>query len=194
MRLTTPRIPPLPEAEWGAEVRELLPAGVSPLNIFTTLIRHPHLFKRWTVFGGYILSKSTLPAREREILILRTGVRCRSAYEFHQHTAIGLNAGLTQDEIDRIKKPIAEAVPAWSARDAALLQAADELHDDQMITDQTWQTLGTHWDEKQLFDLLFTVGQYTLVSMVLNTLGIQIETPAPTPRVSARATPNPNAS
>jgi hypothetical protein len=65
MRLTSVRIPPLPEAEWTDEVRELLPKGRQPLNIFTTLVRHPQLFKRWTVFGGHILSKSTLSARDR---------------------------------------------------------------------------------------------------------------------------------
>jgi 4-carboxymuconolactone decarboxylase len=134
-------------------------------------VRHPALFKRWTVFGGYILSRSTMPARERELLILRTGYRCNSPYEFHQHTRIGLDSGLTQDEIKRLTQPLT----GWSPRDHALLQAADELHDDQMITDETWAKLRESWDDKQLLDMLFTVGQYTLVSMVLNTLGVQTE-------------------
>lgn len=176
MRLTKPRIPPLPEAEWTDEVREVLPPG-SRLNLFTTLVRHPKLFKRWMVFGAHVLSKSTLPVRERELLILRTGFRCNAAYEFHQHTRLGLAAGLTPDEIERLKQPIA----GFSPRDTALLQAADELHDDQMISDATWQALCESWDEKQRIDLIFTVGQYTLASMVLNTLGVQIEPKASTP-------------
>jgi 4-carboxymuconolactone decarboxylase len=171
MRLSTPRIPPLPKAEWTDEVRGLLPSDRSPLNIFTTLVRHPTLFKRWTVFGGYVLSRSSLPARERELLILRTGYRCNSPYEFHQHTRIGLEAGLTQDEIKRLTQPLS----GWNEADTVLLQAADELHDDQMITDETWAKLRERWDEKQLIDILFAVGQYTLVSMVLNSLGVQTE-------------------
>lgn len=171
MRLSTPRIPPLPQAEWTDEVRGLLPSDRSPLNIFTTLVRHPRLFKRWSVFGGYVLSRSSLPARERELLILRTGYRCNSGYEFHQHTRIGLEAGLTQDEIKRLTQPLS----GWSDADTALLQAADELHDDQFISDGTWAKLRERWDEKQLIDILFAVGQYTLVSMVLNTLGVQTE-------------------
>ena len=75
MELTTPRIAPLPEAEWDDETRELLPKGSALLNVFTTLVRHPKLFKRWSVFAGHVLSKSTLPARERELVILRTGYR-----------------------------------------------------------------------------------------------------------------------
>jgi alkylhydroperoxidase family enzyme len=125
------------------------------------------------VFGGHILSKSTLPARERELLILRIGHLCRSGYEFHQHTRIGLDAGLRQDEIEQLAQPIENG--RWSERDAALLRAADELHGDQMIAEPTWQKLRETWDDKQLIDLLFTVGQYTMVSMVLNTLGVQIE-------------------
>jgi 4-carboxymuconolactone decarboxylase len=171
MRLTSPRLLPLPESEWSDEARELLPRGARPLNIFTTLLRHPKLFKRWMVFGGHILSKSTLPARERELLILRTGWLCQSAYEFHQHAAIALNSGLSREEIERLGQPSGD----WNARDAALVQAADELHRDFMIGDVTWAVLRETWDEKQLLDILFTVGQYTLVSMVLNTLGVQIE-------------------
>lgn len=171
MRLTSVRIPPLPEAEWSDEVRELLPKGRTPLNIFTTLVRHPQLFKRWSVFGGHILSKSTLSPRDRELLILRTGYRCRSPYEFHQHTRIGLDCGLTMEEIQRLQQPLA----GFSERDTLLLQAADELHDDFIISDATWQKLRGELSEKQLFDLIFTVGQYTLVSMFLNTVGVQIE-------------------
>ena len=172
MRLTSVRIPPLPEAEWTDEVRELLPKGRTPLNIFTTLVRHPQLFKRWSVFGGHVLSKSTLTPRDRELLILRTGYRCRSPYEFHQHTRIALDCGVTAEEIQRLQQP---SFAGFRDHDTLLLRAADELHDDFMISEATWQKLRGEYNEKQLFDLVFTVGQYTLVSMFLNTVGVQIE-------------------
>jgi 4-carboxymuconolactone decarboxylase len=171
-----PRIPPLPESEWSAEVRELLPkassaTGDRPLNIFTTLARHPKLFKRWMVFGGHVLSKSTLPARERELVILRTGWLCRSQYEFHQHTRIALASGLSRDEIRKTTL----GLEVWTGRDRALLRAADELHTDQMICDETWNELRDSYSEQQVMDLIFAIGQYTLVSMVLNTLRVQTE-------------------
>jgi 4-carboxymuconolactone decarboxylase len=174
MRPTVPRVPPLPESEWTDEVRELLPSGGGgrkPLNIFTTLARHPKLLKRWQVFGNHVLAKSTLPARERELVILRTGFLCNSPYEFHQHTRIGLSAGLTAEEIAKLKQDAS----AWTGPDAVLVRACDELHADQMISDTTWQTLRGRFDEQQLIDLVFAIGQYTLVSMALNTLGVQIE-------------------
>lgn len=150
------------------EARAMAPEG--SLNIFTTLARHPKLLKRWLVFGNHVLAKSTLPARERELAILRVGWRCGAEYEFGQHTIIGQRAGVTDDEIVALTRDLADG--AWSEADRTVLVAVDELHDDQCITDQTWAALAQRWTEQQLLDLVFTVGQYTLVSMALNSLGV----------------------
>lgn len=175
MRLAKPRVEPLPESEWTDEIREQLPmppgGKARPLNIFTTLARHPKLLKRWQVFGNHVLAKSSLPARERELVILRTGHLCKSGYEFHQHTRIGLASGLTRDEIAKLQRDASE----WTGKDAALIRAADELHSDQFIRDATWKELSQSWNQQQLMDLVFAIGQYTLVSMALNTFGVQIE-------------------
>lgn len=168
---TRPRLTPLPETDWDNRTRELLQGFPRKLNIFTTLARHPGLLKRWLVFGGHVLRKNTLPARERELLILRTGWLCQSDYEFHQHTALGLSCGLTEAEVRRCTKDAS----AWSGNDATLIQAADQLVERKRISDETWAELQTRFNERQLIDIVFTVGQYTLASMALNTLGVQIE-------------------
>jgi alkylhydroperoxidase family enzyme len=176
MRLKEPRIPPLPESAWTDEIRALLPPAMGagrPLNIFTTLVRHPTLFKNWMAFAGYVLLGSSLPPRERELVLLRVGWVCRSEYEFGQHRLIARACGVSDDEIRRVTHGPAD--PGWSDRDRTLLQAVDELHADQMIEDATWTALCGAWSDKQILDLLFAVGQYTLVSMVLNTLGVQLE-------------------
>ena len=46
---------------------------------------------------------------------------------------------------------------------------------DSHITDETWAALNKHFDKKQIMDLVFTVGQYNLVSMALNTFGVQLD-------------------
>jgi 4-carboxymuconolactone decarboxylase len=143
------------------------------LNIYTTLARHPQLMKSWLVFGSYILGSSTLPPRTRELLILRTGYRCKSDYEWGQHARVGRMVGLTDDEIRRIAD--GPDASGWDPTEALLLRAADELHDEHVLSDATWDALSEQLDLKQMYDLVFTVGQYTLVSMVLNTLGIQRE-------------------
>ena len=183
MRLSVPRLSPLPQAEIPEELLKYTGGRVNQpvINIYATLARHAKLAKRWLVFGTHILAKSTLGARERELLILRIGWRCKSEYEWGQHARIGLASGLTADEIKRIAQ--GPDAPDWSAFDITLLRAADELHDDQFISDATWNALAVLYNEQQLIDLIFTVGQYTLVSMALNTLGVQLE--AGTPGFSA---------
>jgi len=192
MRLKQPRVAPLPEADWDEETRAMLRTGPGApgrvLNIFATLAHHPKLLKRWIVFGNHVLAKSTLPPRERELVILRVGWLCRAEYEWGQHTAIGRASGLSEAEIERIAQ--GPGTPGWSALDRLLLEAVDELHRDAMIGDATWRALADRLTTQQLLDLLFAVGQYTLVSMALNTLGVQLEPgvagfpdpPAPPPR------------
>ncbi|MDZ7824842.1 MAG: carboxymuconolactone decarboxylase family protein [Gammaproteobacteria bacterium] len=145
--------------------------GDEPLAIFRTMANHPDLLKRWLVFANHVLGKSSLPERERELLILRIGWLCRAGYEWGQHVLIGRDCGLSEEEIQRLKQGPDAA--GWSAADADLLRAVDELHADAFITDATWARLAERWSTQQLMDLVFTVGQYNLVSMALNSFGVQ---------------------
>lgn len=178
-RPETPRLAPVGPADQDDQTRELLSAAAAPgvpaSNIFGTLVRHPGLFRKWMPFGGKLLA-GKLPAREREILILRTGWRCQSAYEWGQHVLIGKGVGLTDDEIARLK---ADGTDGWAAFDAMLVRAADELHDDGCISDEVWSALSARYDERQLIEVPMVVGQYHLVSFTLNSLGVQREAGVP---------------
>ena len=174
MHLERPRIPPVPESEWNDEVRDVLSRvaqGGPVLNIFRTLARHAKLLKRWLVFGNHVLAKSTLPPRERELLILRVGWLCRAEYEWGQHVLIARGEGLSEAEIRRVTEGPAAA--GWDPFDATLLRAADELHRDAFLSDPTWKALAERYDTSQLMDVVFTVGQYNLVAMAVNTFGVQ---------------------
>jgi alkylhydroperoxidase family enzyme len=177
MHLPHPRIPPLSDAELTPEQREALkPAsypGTPPLNIFRTLARAPEALTAFLAWGTYILRNNALPPRERELVILRTGFNCRSGYEWTQHVRISLRGGMTQTEIDNIKA--GPDAPGWSAADAALLRACDDLHARQFVSNETWGQLKAHFTEKQCMDAVFTCGQYTQVSMMLNTFGVQLD-------------------
>ena len=178
VRLSEPRIHPQKESEWDEDARKLIEGfkkiSKGPVtNIMATLANYSKLYNRWRVFGNHVLFKSSLPPRDREILILRIGWLCQAEYEWGQHVIIGKRAGLNDEEIIQIiEGPNANG---WKQFDATLIRAVDELYNDSFITDATWQKLGVKYNEHQLIDLVFTVGQYNLVSMVLNTLGIQLE-------------------
>ncbi len=181
MRLSEARLQPLAEDQLSDDALQALGrergSGAPLLNIFATLAHHPKLMKRWLVFGNHVLAKSSLPAREREIVILRIGWLCQAEYEFGQHTVIGKQTGLSDEEIKRITQgPDADG---WCELDTLLLRAVDELHADAMVSDATWKSLSTQLSTEQLLDLVFAVGQYNLVSMALNTLGVQLDEGVP---------------
>lgn len=171
-----PRIHPLPRDEWTDEVRTALGplVGRDPLdNVFGTFARHPDLFRRYSPLGVHILAKSTLSEREKELAILRIGSLNRCEYEFAQHAAIGRQAGLTDDEIARIHQGPKAA--GWSDFDRAILQAADDLYAHRAISDDTWAALSTIYGDRQLLDLVFTVGVYNTISWMLNSCRTEID-------------------
>jgi alkylhydroperoxidase family enzyme len=168
----TPRISPLPPDERDDAQNELLGTVGRDLNIFATLVRYPRLFRRWSQFGGVLLS-GLLSPRERELVILRTGHVCDSHYEWHQHVGLAREAGITDEEIERVRSgPDAEG---WDPFEATLLRAVDELHATNRVSDSTWRALAERFDDRQLIELCMLVGQYHLVAFTLNSLGVEIE-------------------
>lgn len=183
MRLDAPRIEPVDLDRLDADQRAALEpffatdggrvGGGRILNIFRTLAHAPKALTAFLGWGNYILSKrNALGPRDRELVILRTGYNCRSGYEWTQHKRIGRDCGLTEDEIEQIKAGPDAA--GWNDLDRAMLRATDELTTSHFVTDVTWAALAPLGDKGRM-DLVFTVGQYTQVSMILNSFGVQVE-------------------
>lgn len=184
MRLSAPRVPPVDLDQIDDEQREALAVftGIqrdvtksegAVLNIFRTLVHAPKALTAFLAWGGYILSRrNSLSERDRELVILRVGYNCKSGYEFTQHTRIGLDAGLTEAEIEAIKAGPDD--PSWSDADRAMLRATDDLTRDFHVSDASWSAL-SFLSDKQKMDLVMTVGQYTQVSMMLNSFGVQLD-------------------
>jgi 4-carboxymuconolactone decarboxylase len=141
-------------------------------NIFKVLAHHPALVKRWTPFAGHILSKQTLPFRDRELLILRIGWLNQAGYEFAQHELIARKGGVSEADIENVKKG---PKGAWNEHEAALMQAADDLFEKSVVSDTTWTTLAKSYSTEQLMDVVFTIGQYNLVSWALNSFGVPLD-------------------
>ncbi len=174
------RIEPLPTGTLPDDVRAALQGWLrpdatevpAPLN---TLVRHPDLARAFLGFNRHLLFESTLSPRVRELLILRTAVRCGGAFERAQHEVIARREGIDEEAIARtVEGPDAAG---WSAEDAALLRATDELLTGWTITDPTWAALAAVLDERQLMDLVFTVGSYALLAMALNSFGVLPDRP-----------------
>ena len=173
--LARPRIEPVVLAESAPDIRAMLDptgSGRDVAAVYRTFARHPKLYPPRQILSEYIRTKSTLSPRVREMLILRIGWRCRSAYEWAAHAPAGRRAGLTDDQIRMLAR---SGYEGWSAADAAIVRAADELFTDDTISDATWKALDDQFDDRQLLDVLITTGGYRMVSMVLNTFGVAAE-------------------
>ena len=59
--------------------------------------------------------------------------------------------------------------------DTALLRAADELFENDVVSNETWAALATGLDTRRLFDVLITVGGYRWNSMLISSAGVQLD-------------------
>lgn len=173
-RLTEPRLAPVDAANLTEAQRDML-GSRAPLNIYRTLANHVELYNRWSPLGQVLLNNTSISPRHRELAMLRMGWLCQSPYEWSQHARIAkASAGLSEAEVLAIAASPGDAA-VWSPIDRAVLKMADELRYDAMISDGTWAELRKTYSDNQVMELLFTSAQYQLVSMALNTLGVQIE-------------------
>jgi len=170
-RLTEPRVQPLPT------VLEKLRARTAAANVGATMAHHRELGVRFGALYDTILNHGQTPRRQREIVILRTGWNCQAEYEFGQHTLFGREAGLTDSEIYAITRPI--ATYPWSEEDRCLLQMADDLYTDRMITDPTWDELAARWSIAEILEFMSAALAYSVVSGLLNSLGVQLDEGVP---------------
>jgi 4-carboxymuconolactone decarboxylase len=178
--VSEPRVPPLPPDRWEGDLKRILeatPAGIDRRlgdnNIFPTFAQHPELFRAWLPFGGFLLTAGKLPGHDRELLILRTAVNCESSYEWGQHVRISLDGGMERESVDRV--PDGPDAEGWSPHEAALLRAADELHQGSRISDDTWETLAETYDTQQMIEATMVVGHYHMVAFALNSLGVELD-------------------
>ena len=170
------RVPPLPEDEWDDAVDHALSAMLPPErrnpeaagNLLATLVRHPKLTRAFLRFNNHLLFSSTLPARLRELAVLRVAHVHGSEYEWNHHARMGREVGLTDDVIDGIQRG---EVP--DELDQAIVRAVDELQAKSAISDTTWAVLSDHLDERQRMDLVFTIGCYGALAMAINTFGVE---------------------
>ncbi|MCV7029540.1 carboxymuconolactone decarboxylase family protein [Mycobacterium sherrisii] len=172
------RLAPLPADEWDDHSRGAIAALIPPErahpagagNVLSTLVRHPELTRAYLPFNAYLLTRSTLSPRVREVALLRVVSRRDCGYLWGHHLPIARRAGLTDGDIAGIRDGnLADAT------DQAVLRAVDDLVDGGTIRTPVWEALGDHFTDQQRMDLVFTIGGYVLLAMAVNTFGIADE-------------------
>jgi alkylhydroperoxidase family enzyme len=185
-----PRLPPVDRhavADAVTATTDQLRRGVSgatgelpamPLEaipeIMFTLCRFPELWQSMMDVTVQIQGpNSVLSMRDRKLAILRTGWLCQAPYEFGEHVDQAKRFGFSSEEIDRIV--VGSAAPDWNEHERAILRSVEELHDNAMVTDETWDQLARRLDDHQRFELLILVGQFTATAYFQNSLRLRLE-------------------
>ncbi len=177
-----PRIPPMDPEEFTDEMHEStralrraagLPPDAPIPEYVATALRHPTLYRAHTALAILLMSQGALSARDRELAVLRTGWLCEAPFEWGEHVAMGKRvAGVTDEEIEWVI--VGSAAPGWSDHDRAILRAVEELRDDAMISQPTWDRLAERLDHQQLIELPILVAQYMGVAFVQNSLRVRL--------------------
>ena len=169
------RIPIPRGGELRADAAELLPLiaapGREPARTMAVLAYQPDLLSPFLGWAAALALNGVLPKRDHEILALRASHNCGSEFEWVEHAQFARDAGLTDDEIELVARPIGDG--SWTAAERALIDAADELHADRDVSDATWTVLSEHYDAPALVEILLVVGQYTMLSLFANAAGIE---------------------
>lgn len=165
-----------------ARLLGLATGGARP-NVFTTLARHRGLFRRWLWFAGALMPGGLIPRRDSELVILRVAHNTGCDYEWHHHERLGRLAGLSQDEVTRVR--LGGTADGWSERQALLLAAADELHAERTISDALWSKLAGLLSDRELIELCLLIGHYEMLAMTLNALQVEPDRAATGPPARA---------
>ncbi|MCA2207738.1 carboxymuconolactone decarboxylase family protein [Nocardia sp. JW2] len=181
----TPRLAPLPVRDWDEDTRAVFRGHVTSADrylsgapdapampgILGLLAHHTELAGAWLAYNGQLIERPTVDPRDRELVILRVAWRSESAYEWAQHVRIATGLGVTEEQISAIRH--GSHSPVWSPVQRCLLAMTDQLLARHRVDDPTWAQLESHFDSRQLIELLFVAGSYLCLAMVLNSVALQ---------------------
>jgi AhpD family alkylhydroperoxidase len=175
--VSSPRIAPGGPAEVGRlnyAIARLIGAatgGGGPPHLFTTLARHRRIFRRWLRFAGALMPGGILPRADSELIILRVAHNSGCEYEWRHHEKLGAFAGLSAEEIARVREGPGAA--GWQPREELLLRATDELHAERTLSPALWAELRPLFEDAELIEICLLVGHYEMLAMTLNALAVE---------------------
>ena len=171
-RISPANAPYTPEIE--AALGRIMPPGVPPLVLFTTLARDERLFTKF--WRGSLLDRGHLTLRQREIVILRTTARCASEYEWGVHVAFFAERATLDAAQIRATSCEGPEAACWTEEERAVVAFCDALHDRCNVDDARYAAIANHFSAEAILELLLLAGFYRTVSYLTNVLRLPLET------------------
>ncbi len=170
---TGQRLSPLEPRDWDPSLRDVLAGLGQPLNVHNVIARNPELMRSYAALREHVVRGSSLDPCHRELIILRVADRTACAYEWDHHVVRGREAGLADDEIARVRA--GGGASGWSPPEALLLRAVDDMLAWKEIGRGTWEAMCEVFSDRELLDIVFTIGIYSVMSTILKTARVPHE-------------------
>ena len=170
------RIAPIEPAVWPESLADIRRQMGTPLNVHCALASYPAWLRAWFPFRNHVVHGTSLSKRQYELVVLRVATLTDAAYEWEHHVVTAKEAGLDEEEIDRVRDGDAAG---WSRDEAALLRAVDECIADQRIREATLDALGESFSPEQVLDVIATVTMYHAMAIVTRTFEIPVDEEKP---------------
>ena len=139
-------------------------------NLYLMLLNSPPIARGWLNLLTAVRQQCQLPARYRELTILRIAILNGADYEYISHVPIGLKEGISQEQIDALKDWRKSKV--FEPADLAVLAYTDSMTEDIHVPDNVFDALRPHFDTRELTELTATIAAYNLVSRFLEAVKI----------------------
>jgi alkylhydroperoxidase family enzyme len=147
------------------------------LNAFRVMLNNPRAAGAVANLLRTLMFHNTLNSRARELVILRTGWRTGSEYEFCQHVRVSRDLKMSEDEILGVRDP--DRCGAYSDVDRAVIRMADELLDRSQVSPETWAKLEKAFPAEELVELLLAAGFWRMIAGYLKTAKVPLDDGVP---------------
>lgn len=159
---------PLADEEWPIEIAEMKVGFAGALNVYRTMAHHPSLLKAWAPLRQHIVKDSALGPVQSELVILRSAHRMNSKYEWVHHVSRARALGISDARIQAMLE-----MPA--GEDGLIARAVDALFDEARLSPDIEKEISNLLGRQAVFDLMATVGFYSVLGFILRTYEIPID-------------------
>lgn len=166
------RLPYPDPSDLTPETQALL-EQLPPLNIFKMLSGAGAAFTPFMALVNAYLNDGTLDPELRELVILRVGHVCGSAYELHQHVRVSRVLGMAEDRIQAVGGAVPS--PLFTPAENAALAFTDAQIASVKVEGAAFDTAHAHLGDQGMQELILIIGIYMLVCRYLETLEIETE-------------------
>ncbi len=146
------------------------------VNIFRILLHLGESYAPLLKFGGKILTRQKLSPILRELAILRVAKLSDTEYEWVHHRAHALRDGVTEAQIQAIDQGHVTD-PCFDEVEKAVLAFVDQVVLNVRPSDQALAAVRAGLSTQEVVELTLTIGFYMLVARLMETTGVDMDTP-----------------